>query len=86
MVRFESEGDGGAFDNVVWRCWWVGYLENSQISAIDISPTPRKNEYPPQPKPSAEAPPPRVCHSVREVPELPDVPDLHRRPPFGSAQ
>ena len=42
--------------------------------------------YAPQPKPSAEAPPPRVCHSVREVPELPDVPDLHRRPPFGGAQ
>ena len=50
------------------------------------SPASPKNEYPPQPKPSAEVPPPRVYQPVREVPGLPGVPDLHRRPPFGSAQ
>ena len=50
------------------------------------SPHLHKIEYPPQPKPSAEAPPPRVYQPVREVPELPDVPDLHRWPLFGCSR
>ena len=47
---------------------------------------PNKIEYPPQPKPSAEAPPPRVYQPVREVPELSDVPDLQRWPLFGCSR
>ena len=70
----------------------VYYAWLRTVSATGVAPLARgspaspKNEYPPQPKPSAEVPPPRLYQPVREVPELPDVPDLHRRPPFGGAQ
>ena len=81
------------------RAWWGDGCARGDMEALvrkeglgnrgdggRDSPGSPKNEYPPQPKPSAEVPPPRVYQPVREVPELPDVPDLHRRPPFGSAQ
>ena len=60
--------------------------ENPSAFAIWVGEIPQKTSTPPQPKPSAEVPPPGVYQPVREVPELPDVPDLHRWPLFGCSR
>ena len=45
-----------------------------------------KLSTPPQTKPTATVPPPRLYQPGREVPELTDVPGPHRWPLFGGAR